>query len=60
MNLLSSINELLSHIKEVEEDTMNISKDSMLMLSKFIEKNNIELDDNAAKALQYQVTQRSH
>jgi len=54
MNLLSSINELLSHIKEVEEDTMNISKDSMLMLSEFIEKNNIELDDNAAKALQYQ------
>lgn len=54
MKMLSSINELLSHIKEVEKDTINMSQDSMLMLGKFIETNSIELDDNAAKALQYQ------
>jgi len=54
MKMLSSINELLSHIKEVEEDTISMSQDSMLMLGEFIEKNSIELDDNAAKALQYQ------
>ena len=53
-NILSSINELLSHIKDVEEDTIEMSKDSMLILSKFIEKNNIELDVDAIKALQYQ------
>jgi len=54
MKMLSSINELLSHIKEVEEDTISMSQDSILMLGEFIEKNSIELDDNAAKALQYQ------
>ena len=52
--MLTSINELLSHIKEVEEDTMKLSQESMMGISEFIEKNNLELDDNAAKALQYQ------
>lgn len=54
MNMLSSINELLTHLKEVEKDTIQMSQDSMMMLGEFIEKNNIELDDNAAKSLQYQ------
>lgn len=52
--MLSSINELLTHIKDVEEETIQLSQDSMMMLSTFIESNNIELDENAAKALQYQ------
>ena len=52
--MLSSVNELLSHIKDVEKDTISLSQDSMMMLSSFIEKNGIELDENAAKALQYQ------
>ena len=52
--MLSSINELLTHIKDVEEETIQLSQDSMIMLSEFIEKNNIELDESAAKALQYQ------
>ena len=54
MNMLTSVNELLSHIKEVELDTIQMSKDSMMMLSEFIEKNNIELDEKALQALQYQ------
>ncbi|WP_294965204.1 hypothetical protein [Sulfurimonas sp.] len=53
-NMFSSISELLSHIKEVEQETIQISQDSMLMLSSFIEKNSIELDESAAKGLQYQ------
>jgi len=52
--MLSSISELLTHIKEVEEDIIQMSEDSMLALSDFIEKNSIELDENAAKSLQYQ------
>jgi len=52
--MLTSINDLLSHIKEVEADTIKMSQDSMMMLSEFMEKNSIELDDNAARALQYQ------
>ena len=54
MNMLTSINDLLSHIKQVEEETIQMSQDSMIMLSTFIEKNSIELDESAAKALQYQ------
>jgi hypothetical protein len=53
-NMLSSISELLTHIKEVEEDIIRMSQDSILALSDFIEKNSIELDENAAKSLQYQ------
>lgn len=54
MNILSSIKELLTHIKEVEEDTIKMSQDSMLMLSEYMEKNSIELDDTAMQAVQYQ------
>jgi len=54
IDMLASIYELLTHIKEVEEDSIQMSKDSMMMLSSFIEKNSIELDENAAKSLQYQ------
>ncbi|MCF6339278.1 MAG: hypothetical protein L3J10_00775 [Sulfurimonas sp.] len=54
MNILSSISELLTHIREVEQDTIKMSQDSMIMLTKFIENNNIELDDNATTSLQYQ------
>jgi len=54
MNMLSSINELLTHLKEVEKDTIKMSQDSMMMLSEFMEKNSIELDESAAQALQYQ------
>jgi len=54
MNMLSSINELLTHLKEVELDTMKMSQDSMMMFGEFIEKNSIELDENTAKSLQYQ------
>ncbi len=54
MNMLRSVNELLSHIKEVELDTIQMSKDSIMMLSEFIEKNNIDLDESALQALQYQ------
>ncbi|MDA7817390.1 hypothetical protein N9A28_04315 [Sulfurimonas sp.] len=54
MNMLSSISELLKHLKDVELDTIQMSQDSMMMLDEFLEKNNIELDDNAVKSLQYQ------
>jgi len=52
--MLSAIKELLEHIKEVQQDTIKLSQDSTMMLSRFIEDAKIELDDNAATALQYQ------
>ena len=54
MLMLTSINELLEHIKEVQVDTIKLSQDSTMMLSRFIEENNIELDENAATSLQFQ------
>ncbi len=52
--IFDSLNELLEHIKQVEVDTINISKESQLKISSFIEKHNLELDDEAAEAMQYQ------
>ena len=52
--IFDSLYELLEHIKEVEQDTINISKEAQMKLSTFIENKKIELDDDAAKALQYQ------
>jgi len=52
--IFDSLNELLEHIKQVERDTINISKEAQLKLSSFMEKNEMELDDEAAEALQYQ------
>ena len=52
--MLSAIKELLEHIKEVQTDTIKLSRDSTMMLGEFIEDSKIELDDNAATALQYQ------
>ena len=54
MLMLTSIKELLEHIKEVQLDTINLSAESTMMLSKFIEDKNIELDENAATSLQLQ------
>ena len=52
--IFDSLNDLLEHIKQVERDTISISKEAQLKLSAFIEKNGIEIDDEAAEALQYQ------
>lgn len=52
--MLNSIDQLLEHIKEVQKDTIKLSQDSTLMLSKFIEDNNLELDENASVSIQYQ------
>jgi len=52
--IFDSLNDLLEHIKQVEQDTITISKEAQLKLSSFIEKNEIQIDDEAAEALQYQ------
>lgn len=54
MQLLNSINELLAHIKDVENDTIKLSGDSSIKIASFIEKNKLEVDDDVAEALQYQ------
>jgi len=54
MLMLNSIKELLEHIKEVQIDTIELSQESTMILGKFIEDKNIELDDNAATSMQLQ------
>ena len=52
--IFDSLNELLEHIKQVEQDTIAISQEAQMKLSAFMEKKGVELDDEAAEALQYQ------
>lgn len=54
MMILNSVEELLSHIKDVQEDVISLSNESLLKMSGFMEKNNLEIDENIATALQYQ------
>ena len=54
MMMLDSIDELLQHIKEVQSDVMELSNESLMKMSSFIEKNNIEIDEDISTALQYQ------
>ncbi len=54
MIILNAVDELLQHIKEVQEDVIVLSTDSLLKMSSFIEKNSIEIDEELSTALQYQ------
>jgi len=60
MMILDSIDELLVHIKEVQLDVIELSNDSLMKMSSFIEKNGLEIDEDISTALQYQdiVTQQ--
>jgi len=54
MEILNSMDQLFEHVKEVEEDVIDLSKESLLKLSNFLEQNAIEIDDEVAESLQYQ------
>ena len=54
MVILNSVDELLQHIKDVQSDVIELSNDSLLKMSSFIEKNSLEIDEDISTALQYQ------
>lgn len=54
MLMLDSINQLLSHIKDVQVDVIDLSNESLMKMSNFMEKNNLEIDEEISTALQYQ------
>ena len=54
MIMLDSIDELLTHIKEVQLDVVELSNESLMKMSSFIEKNGLEIDEDIVTALQYQ------
>ncbi len=58
--MLDSIEELLIHIKEVQLDVIELSNESLMKMSSFMEKNGLEIDEDISTALQYQdiVTQQ--
>jgi vacuolar-type H+-ATPase subunit I/STV1 len=54
MKVLNSVDNLLGHIRDVQEDIISLSSKSLLNISTYIEENNLEVDDNILAALQYQ------
>ena len=54
MMMLESIEELLNHIKDVQLDVMELSNESLMKMSGFIERNKLEIDEDISTALQYQ------
>ncbi|MEA2100148.1 MAG: hypothetical protein U9P72_08460 [Campylobacterota bacterium] len=54
MEILNSVDSLLEHIKNVQNDVVGLSNDSLLKMSSYIEKNKLEVDDDISTALQYQ------
>lgn len=54
MLLLKSVDALLEHIKSVQADAIDMSKESMGKLGDFLEHNGIDINDDVGRALQYQ------
>ena len=54
MLILDSLDSLLAHFQEVQQDVSALSGESLLKMSSYIEKNNLEIDDDISSALQYQ------
>jgi len=54
MLILGSVDSLLEHIEVVQKDVISLSADSLLKMSGYIEKNQLEVDDDISAALQYQ------
>ena len=52
--MLNSIDELLSHIKDVQTDVIELSNESLMKMSNYIEKNKLEIDEDISTSLQYQ------
>ncbi len=54
MLVLNSVDNLLEHMKDVQNDVIELSNSSLLKMSNYIEKNSLEVDEDISTALQYQ------
>ena len=54
MALMQILDDLLEHIKQVESETMTLSRDAQLRLTAFIDAAQLQLDDATLEAMQYQ------
>lgn len=54
MQFLTKLDGLLTHIKQVEHETIALSREAQLRFVCFIEKNHLQVDDETLEAMQYQ------
>jgi len=54
MLILKSVDALLEHIKDVQTNIKELSSDSLMKMSTYMEKNGLEIDDDIASSFQYQ------
>ncbi len=54
MQFLHTLDGLLEHIKTVESQTIELTKEAQLRMVRFIEKQGLVLDDETLEAMQYQ------
>ncbi|MBV5320429.1 MAG: hypothetical protein JZU62_01980 [Sulfuricurvum sp.] len=54
MQFLTKLDGLLTHIKQVENETIDLTREAQLRFVQFIEKNNLHADDATIEAMQYQ------
>lgn len=54
MQFLNTLDGLLEHIKDVETETIHLTRESQMRLVKFIEEKGLKLDDETLEAMQYQ------
>ena len=54
MVMLDVIDELLTHIKDVQMDVIDMSNESLMKMSTFMEKNGLEIDEDITITFQYQ------
>lgn len=54
MQFLHTLDGLLEHIKSVEAETIDLTREAQLRIVRFLEKQGITLDDETLEAMQYQ------
>lgn len=53
-NILSSIVEILKHIKDVQKDVLELSERSAISIHNYLETNNLQPDEKLVEGFQYQ------
>lgn len=62
MHSLDTLDEVLEHIKSVESETIELTREAELGIVRYIEKNGLILDDETLEVMQYQdiISQQLH
>jgi hypothetical protein len=54
MQFLTTLDGLLTHVKNVEREAIDLSREAQLRFVGFVQKNELTLDDETLEAMQYQ------